>query len=151
MRERIPDPQAASTFEASRLRWEERLHPPHAGVLRLHAALLALRHAEPALQAAAHGPVAAAAPDADSVLLVRPAADGLFIVIVRLRGSGKVRVAMDGVATDSPADWSVLLTSEDAAFADDSRPPVLDLSAPVPEVMFPRASAIVLRRRDRGR
>src|SRR5690606_222909 len=30
----IPDPQARETFERSRLQWEERSHPVHAGVLR---------------------------------------------------------------------------------------------------------------------
>src|SRR5207248_4569873 len=39
----IPDPQAAATFEASRLRWDERSLMPHAGVLQLYRTLLRLR------------------------------------------------------------------------------------------------------------
>ena len=50
-RERIPDPQAASTFEASRLRWDERERPAHAAVLALYRSLLALRLKHPALGA----------------------------------------------------------------------------------------------------
>ncbi|HXH06040.1 MAG TPA: malto-oligosyltrehalose trehalohydrolase, partial [Vicinamibacterales bacterium] len=42
-RARIPDPQAESTFLASRLRWEEPERPPHGAVLRLYRRLLALR------------------------------------------------------------------------------------------------------------
>ena len=48
-RARIPDPQARATFEASRLDWDERTRPPHAGVLRLYRTLLHLRRSEPAL------------------------------------------------------------------------------------------------------
>ena len=42
-RERIPDPNAPSTFEASKLRWEERDAPGHAERLALIARLLELR------------------------------------------------------------------------------------------------------------
>jgi maltooligosyltrehalose trehalohydrolase len=45
----IPDPQALSTFEKSRLRWEEQTHGPHAGILELYRTLLRLRRVEPAL------------------------------------------------------------------------------------------------------
>jgi maltooligosyltrehalose trehalohydrolase len=42
-RARIPDPNAQSTFDASKLLWEERCRPPHGGRLALIAELLALR------------------------------------------------------------------------------------------------------------
>lgn len=42
-REKIPDPGAPSTFEASKLRWEERDRPPHRERLALVGELLALR------------------------------------------------------------------------------------------------------------
>jgi len=40
---RIPDPNAQSTFEACKLRWEERARPPHAERLALVRNLLSLR------------------------------------------------------------------------------------------------------------
>lgn len=46
----IPDPQAADTFERSRLNWEERSAEPRAGMLELYRRLLELRHTAPALQ-----------------------------------------------------------------------------------------------------
>ena len=48
----IPDPNAPGTFEASRLRWEERGDPPHAAVLAHTTALLhaRLRHIIPAIE-----------------------------------------------------------------------------------------------------
>ncbi len=43
-RERIPDPNAGSSFEACKLRWDERERSPHAERLALIGELLALRH-----------------------------------------------------------------------------------------------------------
>jgi maltooligosyltrehalose trehalohydrolase len=40
---RIPDPNASSTFDASKLRWDERQRPPHHGRLELITTLLRLR------------------------------------------------------------------------------------------------------------
>ena len=49
--ERVPDPQADETFDASRLRWSELGAPRHSTSLELHRALLSLRARYPALQA----------------------------------------------------------------------------------------------------
>jgi maltooligosyltrehalose trehalohydrolase len=49
-RARIPDPQAASTFEASRLAWAERDSGEHARVLDLYKRLLSLRASDPVLR-----------------------------------------------------------------------------------------------------
>jgi maltooligosyltrehalose trehalohydrolase len=58
-RARIPDPNAASTFAASKLRWEERGRPPHGERLALVRELLALRrrHLWPHLGSFTHGGV----------------------------------------------------------------------------------------------
>ncbi|OGA52032.1 MAG: malto-oligosyltrehalose trehalohydrolase [Betaproteobacteria bacterium RIFCSPLOWO2_12_FULL_63_13] len=40
----IPDPNAAETFTASKLRWDEIVRPPHSDWLAFHRELLALRH-----------------------------------------------------------------------------------------------------------
>jgi maltooligosyltrehalose trehalohydrolase len=52
LRETIPDPQAESTFERSRLRWEERDEEPHRRVLALYRDALALRRSDPVLRGA---------------------------------------------------------------------------------------------------
>lgn len=49
LRERIPDPEARATFDASRLRWQERERGEHARVLELHRAMLHLRQTDPVL------------------------------------------------------------------------------------------------------
>jgi maltooligosyltrehalose trehalohydrolase len=54
---RIPDPNAASTFEASKLRWHERNLPPHSDRLGFIQGLLALRrrYLAPHLSTMRHG------------------------------------------------------------------------------------------------
>ena len=43
-RERIPDPNAEATFQASKLRWDETALAAHQAILEQHRSLLALRH-----------------------------------------------------------------------------------------------------------
>ncbi len=47
----IPDPQAQSTFDASKLVWDERARSPHERVFALYRAMIALRRADPVLSA----------------------------------------------------------------------------------------------------
>ena len=54
-RARIPDPQAETTFLASKLDWRERTEPEHAGTLALYQAALRLRREDPALRAKERG------------------------------------------------------------------------------------------------
>jgi maltooligosyltrehalose trehalohydrolase len=50
-RDRIPDPQAATTFESSKLRWDEIGQRDHARVLETYRELLALRRSDEVLSA----------------------------------------------------------------------------------------------------
>ncbi len=45
----IPDPQSPATFQRSKLKWDERTHPPHAEMLDWYRKLIAFRRATPAL------------------------------------------------------------------------------------------------------
>jgi maltooligosyltrehalose trehalohydrolase len=45
----VPDPQAASTFEASKLRWSELARPSHAGIFEWYRRLVELRRSRPEL------------------------------------------------------------------------------------------------------
>jgi maltooligosyltrehalose trehalohydrolase len=51
VRARIPDPQAVTTFELSKVPWAERDRGEHGRVLALHKRLLALRKSDPVLRA----------------------------------------------------------------------------------------------------
>ncbi len=131
-RERIPDPQAASTFEASRLRWDEREQRGHAEVLRLHAALLRVRREE-LLPRRARLAVRAVGSDA----LALDAGD--LAVVVRLRGGGEVELP-PGLG-QAPR---ILLSTEDGAFAPDPAPPVLTVRGAAAVATFRRPGALVL-------
>ena len=104
-REKIPDPQAARTFEASRLDWSERDREPHASLLRLYRALLALRRHEPALQTNLAGKHEAVALDDDTLMLSRWDGDSHFLVLACLRGAGTIDLheSRGGLATRSDA------------------------------------------------
>jgi maltooligosyltrehalose trehalohydrolase len=60
----VPDPQAPGTFEASRLRWDERGRDPHREVLDWHRRLIRLRRATPALTDGDRGRVRVACDEA---------------------------------------------------------------------------------------
>jgi maltooligosyltrehalose trehalohydrolase len=125
-RERIPDPQAPSTFAASRLRWAELGDPAHGAMRRLYRRLLQLR----ARLVTGDGCTARAL-DAETILVT---GDG-YLVVARLGGAGEVR-------TGPVAHPHVMLSTEDAAFAVDPAPIVAHTAAGV--VRFARPGAVVL-------
>jgi maltooligosyltrehalose trehalohydrolase len=100
-----PDPQALATFERSRLCWDERALPGHAGTLRLHRELLRLRRTHPALRARDRFRVAAVGERAVSLLRVG-GGTGLLL-LVNLGGAATIPVE---------AGWATLLSTEDPGF-----------------------------------
>jgi maltooligosyltrehalose trehalohydrolase len=134
--ERIPSPQALATFEASKLRWQERLEDPFARTLALTRQLLSLRAAEPSLYASEAPECEAEALGDDALAFVR-AAEGArpYPVVVRLRGCGAVcpRALRE-------RRWRVALHTEDAAFTTDARPPRIEADATID---FQRPGAVI--------
>jgi len=146
-RQRIPDPQAWSTFEASRLNWDERKLEPHASVERLHRALLHLRRHEPALQGRRRDQFSAAAGE-DALVLWRRVDEGEEIaVVVHCRGRGVIRLEELLPRVARHVSWQPILTTEDAAFAPDSCPPDLRLQEGQLLLAFQRPGAVILRNR----
>jgi maltooligosyltrehalose trehalohydrolase len=137
-RRRIPDPQAPSTFDASRLRWNEREHDGHRHVLNLYRALIALRRRHPALGASLARDGEASALDEDSVIVCRRGEDETFWVVARLSRAGTVDVPL-------PPGAHIVLTSEDEGFAPDPRPPALERLTDGARVTFHRAGAMIVR------
>ena len=139
VRDRIPDPQAASTFDKSRLRWEERESAPHALALNLYRALIGLRRSEPALLGGSalcrRRPL-----DEGTLALLRRGPDADILLVVRLAGHGRVTLNDPGWA----ATWETVLTTEDAAFSRDPSPPEIESGPPL-RVRFARPAAVILR------
>lgn len=146
LRDRIPDPQAAGTFEASRLRWAERGREPHASVLRLYEALLTLRRTAAALYDPS-GTVRVDVLDDDTLALRRDTVDQQHAVlaIVRLRGAGSLTLPRGtGEVVSLDDRFALALSTESPAFATDSAPLDLTIAADVVRVRFERPGAIVL-------
>jgi maltooligosyltrehalose trehalohydrolase len=121
-RSRIPDPQAAATFEASRLDWRERASEPHASLLRLYREVLSIRQRE-LMPANADDARSARALDDDTLVVRRRCRNGDHaVLVVRLRGTGVSVIDAGG-----GAGWRCRLTSEDAAFSQGSHPPTVDV------------------------
>ncbi|MGE3840308.1 MAG: malto-oligosyltrehalose trehalohydrolase [Vicinamibacterales bacterium] len=148
VRARIPDPQATDTFVRSRLVWRERRRRPHASLLRLYRALIHLRRTEPALHAAPGGRTEVVAPTDDAIAIHRRAAHGREIVLVaQLCSAGVIDLRRLGsIATDDGGPWTVLLTTEEPAFASDPRTPRVISEAGRVLVECFRPSAVILAR-----
>jgi maltooligosyltrehalose trehalohydrolase len=147
LREHIPDPQARTTFEHSRLDWAERAAAGHAEVLALYSRLLALRLEFPALGASLQPRARAWAPDDDTIVLQRTHDAGRFWVVTRLRGTGTVDLARASGEHLGRDGWDLVLSTEEPQFASDSQPPVIDWHPEGPAVTFRRAGAIILMQR----
>jgi maltooligosyltrehalose trehalohydrolase len=150
-RARIPDPQAAATFEASRLDWTERDREPHAAMLRLYRALLALRRREPALRADAFH---ATAIDDGTIAIRRDAPAESLLAIARLTGAGVVdldeeRLQRPDAALAAPEAWTMVLSSESADYSPTPLAPDLDVSVQPAKLRFLGPSAVILRARLR--
>jgi maltooligosyltrehalose trehalohydrolase len=141
--ERIADPQAQATFEASRLDWSETLLPEHGATLALYRKLLALRATEPVFGSADRDTFAVRPLDGFTLLVRRQAPDGAaLLAVVRLRGAGlaDLRGVPEAVAGEGRR-WRLLFTTEDPEFAPDPAP--LRLAAGHRILQFARPGAAV--------
>jgi maltooligosyltrehalose trehalohydrolase len=136
-RDAIPDPQAQSTFDASRLRWEERQMDGHRESLNLYSALISLRRAHAALGGSEDCTGDAVASDRHSIVLGRRGPGAAFWIVVRLSGEGTVDVPLSHVA-------DVILTSEDILFAPDPQPPSIEWTPSGAKIHFRRPGAVIL-------
>ena len=117
-RARIPDPQSAETFQRSKLNWDERDVPPHAGVLRLYRELLAMRQSEPALRERSRASYRVAALGESGIALRRSVADGGVLLLVA-SFAGPLHVELNArEETRAPGEgrWELLLATEEARF-----------------------------------
>jgi maltooligosyltrehalose trehalohydrolase len=141
-RERIPDPQDATTFERSRLNWDERGSGVHVLTLALYRELLRLRRAHRALAASGELAGEAAALNEGAVLMWRHHADERFGVVAQLTGASTVPVENVGGHGGTP---SIVLSTEDGRFAPDPQPPHVDLGPDRATIGFRRPGAMIIR------
>ncbi len=146
-RQSIPDPQAASTFESSKIPWDELDREPHASIHRLYQALLALRATEPALRFASPDSFQAFALGETTLLLRQDADVGpSLLAIIQIQGPAEIDLA--GHESLSGLDASrcqLALTTEDPPFAPDPIPPDVELVGNAPRLRFHRPAGVLLR------
>jgi maltooligosyltrehalose trehalohydrolase len=98
--DQVPDPQAASTFERSILRWDEVASPGHAELLAWYRSLVALRKAHPDLSTAPAGSPSVTYDEAARWLVVRR---GTIAIAVNLGATAR--------AVPVPGSQTLLLAS----------------------------------------
>jgi maltooligosyltrehalose trehalohydrolase len=139
----IPDPQAETTFLASRLDWSETAREPHASTLRLYQRLLSVRRQE---QAVRGGAFEAFALTDETLLLRQDTSTGpSLLAVVQMNGAANVRLG-DHALLDSLdlSLFQLLFTTEDRAYAVDPHPPVVEFLDGQLSIVFRRPSAVLL-------
>jgi maltooligosyltrehalose trehalohydrolase len=148
-RERIPDPQATKTFEASRLDWSERDRTPHREVLALYRRLLFLRRTEPALEGGDKSELAVEAWSDDVILVRRRSGGHTLLAVIRLEHPGPVDLAGHPLTqVGRTCAWEVVLTTGAPEFGGSGG---ITVSAENPAVGFAEPGAVILLAREQAR
>eukprot|EP01117_Protostelium_nocturnum_P006731 TRINITY_DN2422_c0_g1_i1.p1 TRINITY_DN2422_c0_g1~~TRINITY_DN2422_c0_g1_i1.p1 ORF type:complete len:642 (-),score=245.14 TRINITY_DN2422_c0_g1_i1:67-1992(-) len=144
IREKIPDPQAESTFTNSKVNWEERESGNHAAVYNLYRDLYQLRSKEPALHNARRNDLQVDAVDETVLALTRKFEGASTIVSVFQLKGGEKTIDLGSLKGLSSSKFETVLTSQDDKYkTDDSK-----VAAPKLEgskLTFFGPSAVVLR------
>lgn len=103
----VPDPQAISTFESSKLRWRELGKEPHRSLFEWHRRLIALRRSEPDLRSHDRSATSCSWDD-----------DGRWLVVERGRFSVAANIAGQDQAVPVRAGGALVLASTDGVACD---------------------------------
>lgn len=130
----IPDPQDFSTFASSRLNWEERNLPSHAGILALYRDLIGLRRTEPACKKKLNAFLQTDVLGENMLALKREVDNKVSLLVVAcLKGSGNITLGEQSI-TRPPKEkqWHLLMTTEDTPYTDNpSRPLITNENATI--------------------
>lgn len=125
LRETIPDPHAETTFQHSKLRWQELLESQHAQVLLLYQEFLGIRRANPVFRDRSRGNWTVTTLDDGIVALVFDrAACPTCVLLVDLIGGHKMpELEEKGIAPGAGRIWQSLLSSNEPRFGGDNTAP----------------------------
>ncbi|HEX6289662.1 MAG TPA: malto-oligosyltrehalose trehalohydrolase [Herpetosiphonaceae bacterium] len=112
----VPDPQAAQTFERSKLRWAEIEQPQHAAVLALYRDLLRLRRSHPALRRRDREALRAAALGDQALLLRRDGSEPQHMLLAIVNLGAALSCPIEPHEADEPTAWRVLLDTNSAGY-----------------------------------
>ena len=145
--ERIPDPQAETTFAASKLRWAEQRDGEHARVLALYRQLLILRRENDALAGSDALEGEAVAPDASALVMRRSTDRETFWVVARF-GAGEVDLTEAAASLGHDLrgrTLEVVLDTEHSEFTADPRAIEVSTMSSATLIRFTRPGAIILK------
>ncbi|CAN5738063.1 malto-oligosyltrehalose trehalohydrolase [soil metagenome] len=156
LRDRIPDPQAATTFAASKLDWQEPERQPHAGVLRLYRELLGLRQQHPALRVRQRdrfdvrdigdiGDIGDNRDNPGSALALRRSSGAGHDLLLVVSFDGEFSLdtgALEVTRADHGHEWRVLLWTEEDRFGGAGRDTSLDGGGT--HLLLPSTGAVLL-------
>ena len=142
--ERIPNPQEARSFHASKLVWSERLREQHARTLELYKTCLSLRASDPAFR-----PLTRESWCVEKLAMgvgaLRVQSDGgTWIVLFDLGGGHEGTLRGEPIFEDEEVTWEVVLSTNDGRFGGTGLCGVdvakMQASFPTPETVVIRAS-----------
>jgi maltooligosyltrehalose trehalohydrolase len=126
MRETIPDPQAESTFLASKLEWSE--PETHPGTLALYRALLRLRRDDPVLSVNDRRQTDAFAASAQIVVIHRWVGDEQRVLVANFGQAVEVpRAWLERVEGGPDDGWELMVSTDEARFGGEGRQPDIDV------------------------
>jgi maltooligosyltrehalose trehalohydrolase len=140
-RERIPDPQALTTFEASRLDWSERDRGIHEKTLMLYRELLQLRRTHRALAASVDVEGDAVVLENGLLIIRRQHAGEIFWILAHL---GHDEALAELHTESNQPKPRVIFSTEDERFALDPRPPHVETDDNAVVVRFERPGALIV-------
>ena len=145
--ERIPDPQAESTFANSRLRWDEQGHADHQRCLALYRALISLRRDEPALSGGEETSGQAIAIDDETVVIQRAEGSQRFWIVCRFKSGGVVKLGAAAAAIGGGGTGRLrpVLDTEHGEFTAAPLPIDVTDDGAGATVRFQRAGAVILK------
>ncbi len=135
----LPDPQAASTFERSRLRWDELAQPGHAQTLALYQDLIRLRRTHPALRRHDRASVQITPLSEHAFVLRRDGVvphDTVFVV-VNLGTNARLNIP-------SPAAFTVLLDTNAARYGGSAPAQLAQVGDATLELQMSTAGVVVV-------
>jgi maltooligosyltrehalose trehalohydrolase len=116
MLEKIPNPQKPSSFEASKLVWEERTRGKHGKTLALYKECLALRASNAAFRPESRDAWAAEALTMGVGVLMMQGKRGCWAVLFDLKGGHEGNLKVEKIFAAQDMKWNLILSSNEVRF-----------------------------------
>jgi len=151
IREKIPDPQAQTTFVNSHLKWTETTNLPHSAIFKMYKELLKLRNEHECMQHSNKLLFDAVAFSERTIILIRKAPIALSTLVAVIHMNGQDEELELDLGEDNDNDKSILFSTWDENFqtSKQERAPEIYLEEEIPKIRFRDAGALILQFRKK--